>query len=54
MRKRPTAPGRLILQDKWDVIAQISGNPDRIEMMAYNFFIKQQPIPKVKAFFRFL
>jgi hypothetical protein len=40
-RKHPTAPGRLVLQDKRDVINQIKNKPGDIEPMAHNFFTKQ-------------
>jgi hypothetical protein len=40
-RKYPTAPGRLILQDKPDVVDQIFSTMGRIEVMAHDFFCEQ-------------
>jgi hypothetical protein len=40
-KKHPAAPGRLVLQDKRDVITQIKDDLGDIESMAHNFFTKQ-------------
>ena len=39
--KHPQLPGRLILQDLPNVIAQIQNAADRIEAMTYDFFTEQ-------------
>ncbi|KAH8691903.1 putative hydroxyindole O-methyltransferase [Talaromyces proteolyticus] len=49
-QKHPSTPGRLILQDKRDVIAQIQGGLGEIEAMAHNFFTKQ-PIQGARAYY---
>jgi hypothetical protein len=49
-QKHPSVPGRLILQDKQDVIAQIQGDLGDIEAMAHNFFTKQ-PILGARAYY---
>ena len=40
-RKHPSAPGRLIVQDKPDVIQQLSDNLGKIELMGHDFFTEQ-------------
>lgn len=39
-RKHPTAPGRLIVQEKADVIQQIPDKMGRIEYMTHDFFYR--------------
>lgn len=47
--KFPNTPGRLILQDKDDVIEQVAGDLGKIETMAHNFFA-EQPIKGLSIF----
>ncbi|KUL83650.1 hypothetical protein ZTR_11051 [Talaromyces verruculosus] len=49
-RKHPSAPGKLIVQDKGDVIQQISGNLGKVEAMAHDFFT-EQPIKGARAYY---
>lgn len=40
-QKHPSAPGRLIVQDKADVIQQVPNEPGKVEFMAHDFFTEQ-------------
>ena len=39
--KHPNIPGRLVLQERPEVIAQITQNNPKIEIKAYDFFTPQ-------------
>jgi hypothetical protein len=48
--KHPSAPGRLIVQDKADVIEQVSGDLGKIELMAHDFFSEQPIKGEIRSF----
>ncbi|EED22504.1 O-methyltransferase, putative [Talaromyces stipitatus ATCC 10500] len=49
-QKHPSAPGRLIVQDKADVIQQVPNEPGKVEFMAHDFFT-EQPIKGARAYY---
>ncbi|KAF5004256.1 hypothetical protein F66182_16057, partial [Fusarium sp. NRRL 66182] len=49
-QKHPSAPGRLIVQDKAEVIQQVPTEPGKVEFMAHDFFT-EQPIKGARAYY---
>jgi hypothetical protein len=49
-RKHPTAPGRLVLQDRTSVVEQVPALPPVVDVMAQDFF-EPQPVRGARAYY---